>query len=585
MCYLPAIMKLALSTILLAMLASCGGGELAEQTRTPNVVLIITDDQGYGDVGAHGNSMIRTPNLDRLHAESVRLTDFHVDPTCAPTRSALMTGRYSSRTGVWHTIMGRSIIHRDETTLAQALSDAGYATGHFGKWHLGDNWPYRPEDRGFGTVVRHGGGGVQQTPDYWGNDYFDDTYWKNGVPTKYEGYCTDVFFDEALSFIGDSRAEPFFAYIATNAPHGPYLVEERYSKPYTDAGVPDPMDKFYGMIENIDDNVGRLVAKLDELGLSEDTILIFMTDNGTAAGVSNLEPAGAAWRGFNAGMRGRKGSEYDGGTRVPFFVRWPNGDLGEPRDVDALTAHIDVLPTVLDLVGAETPAGLDLDGTSLSPLLRGKGAWPERTLTVHSQRIDQPEKWRKSVVMTEQWRLINGQELYDIQADPSQGREVSADHPQIVADLRAHYDVWWERVSERFEDDVPLILGADEENPARITAHDWHPSPPDDASVPWNQIKIQQNPLTNGYWDVEVEQAGVYELTLYQHDQPAEYPLDAVEARATIGVVEATASVEPGSASVTLVLSLPAGRARMQTWLKTKSGEERGAFFVYVKRI
>ena len=190
----------------------------------PNVVLVVTDDQGYGDLGCHGNPILRTPNLDALYRRSVRLTDFHVGPTCAPTRASLMTGRYCNRTGVWHTIMGRSLLRRDEVTMADVFAAGGYRTGIFGKWHLGDNYPYRPQDRGFHEVLIHGGGGVGQTPDAWGNDYFDDTYLHNGTPEKFSGYCTDVWFDGAMRFIEDNRDRPFFAYLATNAPHSPYRV-------------------------------------------------------------------------------------------------------------------------------------------------------------------------------------------------------------------------------------------------------------------------------------------------------------------------------------------------------------------------
>ena len=203
----------------------------SETTYRPNIILIMTDDQGYGDIGAHGNTMIRTPHLDKLASESLRLTDFHVDPTCAPTRAALMTGRYSSRTGVWDTLGGRSLVAREEVMMPKLLADAGYATGMFGKWHLGDNYPFRPEDKGFQHVVQHGGGGVGQTPDYWGNDYFDDTYWVNGSPTKFEGYVTDVWFDQALTFIENNRNQPFFAFISTNAPHSPFFVDQNTQNP------------------------------------------------------------------------------------------------------------------------------------------------------------------------------------------------------------------------------------------------------------------------------------------------------------------------------------------------------------------
>ncbi|MHC5056243.1 MAG: sulfatase-like hydrolase/transferase, partial [Planctomycetota bacterium] len=262
--------------------AAAPGGGVRAATK-PNVILVMTDDQGYGDLSCHGHPTLKTPHLDGLHAESTRFTDFHVSPTCSPTRAALMTGRYNNRAGVWHTIMGRSILLRDEVTAADVFAANGYRTGFFGKWHLGDNYPFRPEDRGFQTVWRHGGGGVGQTPDYWGNDYLGDTYWIDGKPTKFEGYCTDVWFDGLLKFVEANRERPFFAYVPTNAPHGPFISPPEY-----------PNQGFYGMIRNIDDNMGRLMKRLDELGLAQDTILIFMTDNGTAAG------------NFPAGMRGRK---------------------------------------------------------------------------------------------------------------------------------------------------------------------------------------------------------------------------------------------------------------------------------------
>ena len=294
----------------------------------PNIIIIITDDQGYGDVGAHGNSVIQTPHLDELWSESVRMTNFHVDPTCSPTRSALMTGRYSTRTGVWHTIMGRSLMDTNEQTLAEVFQANGYKTGMVGKWHLGDNYPLRPQDQGFEDVVWHKGGGVGQGPDYWGNDYFDDTYWRGDVPEPFEGYCTDVWFSEAMRFVEENKEDPFFLYLSTNAPHGPFLVDEKYSQPYTDQGVPAPMDAFYGMITNIDENLGALRTKLDELGLSENTLLIYMADNGTAAGVARTDAEGD-WKGFNAGMRGIKGSEYEGGHRIPFLVHWPAKGLND----------------------------------------------------------------------------------------------------------------------------------------------------------------------------------------------------------------------------------------------------------------
>jgi len=370
--FLKAIGVAAASTGALSAFPSRAGASRTGRSRKkrPNVVLVMTDDQGYGDLGCHGNDVIVTPNLDKLHARSVRLTDFHVDPTCSPTRSALLTGHYSTRTGVWHTIMGRSLLGKHETTVADIFifSTNGYRTAIFGKWHLGDNYPFRPQDRGFQEVLIHGGGGVGQGPDYWGNDYFDDTYFHNGKEKKFEGYCTDVWFDGALNFIEANKSQPFFCYIPTNAPHGPYNVADKYSKPYRDKGVKGNQANFYGMVANIDENMGRLMRRLKELDLEDNTILIFMTDNGTSGGHAG-------------GMRGKKGSEYEGGHRVPFFVRWPAGGLDGPGDIGWLSAHVDVLPTLIELCGLKKPRGLAFDGTSLARLLKDKTSkWPDRTL-------------------------------------------------------------------------------------------------------------------------------------------------------------------------------------------------------------
>ncbi len=343
----------------LAFILILASAAAAAEPKHPNVLLIITDDQGYGDIGFHGNTMLKTPNLDALAKQSIRLTNFHVDPTCAETRAALMTGKYSCRVGVWHTIMGRSILRKDEKIMPQYFAEAGYTTGMFGKWHLGDNWPYRPHDRGFQEALYNRGGGVGQSPDHWGNDYFDDTYLRNGVPEKQEGYCTDVWFREATKFIEKHKEKPFFCYVATNAPHSPYNVDAKYAKPYLDQGVPQPMANFYGMIANIDENIGRLLGKLDEWKLAENTIVVFMTDNGTAAGVlpprqtgkkKDAEKKGLLeeekWTGFNAGMRAQKGSQYEGGHRVPCFIRYPRFKM-EPQKFDNLMAHFDLLPNLL----------------------------------------------------------------------------------------------------------------------------------------------------------------------------------------------------------------------------------------------
>ncbi len=547
-----------------------GAARAAEAPATrPNVVLVMTDDQGYGDLGCLGNDQIVTPHLDAFHKQATRLTEFHVDPTCAPTRSALMTGRYSTRTGVWHTIMGRSLLAADETTVADLFQAAGYATGIFGKWHLGDNYPFRPQDRGFSETLCHGGGGVGQTPDFWGNDYFDDTYWHNGVPKPFKGYCTDVFFDGALRFIEAHKGKrPFLCYIPTNAPHGPYNVPKKYEDLYTKKGIKGGRAKFWGMITNIDENMGRLLARLKEWGIEENTIVIFMTDNGTSGGLSG-------------GRRGRKGSEFDGGHRVPFLIRWPR-KIKAGLDIDTLAAHIDVLPTLAGLCGVPVPGKLVLDGASLAPLLLGdKVKWPDRTLCVHSQRIDHPKKWRKAAVMTQRWRLVNGKQLYDMAADPAQKTDVAKQHPDVVQALTKAYDAWWESLKPRFDDYCRIVLGTDHENPARLTCHDWH-----SGACPWNQGAVRRAPWATGAWAVEIARAGRYEITLRQQPAEAACPIAADEAWLKLGDAEATKPIPKGAAAVTFALDLQPGKADFQTRFTDKrSGKSRGAFFATVRRL
>lgn len=593
-----AIFQLVTCTLLLLVtFTDCRAD--STNTRKPNVVLVITDDQGYGDIAAHGNKMIQTPNLDQLYRQSLRLTNFHVDPTCAPTRAALMTGHYSTRTGVWHTIMGRSLMNTNEVTLAEVMQSNGYKTGMFGKWHLGDNYPLRPQDQGFETVVQHGGGGVTQTPDYWQNDYFDDTYLRNGKPEKFKGYCTDIWFQEALNFIETNKSEPFFAYISTNAPHSPYLVDPKYSDPYERKGVSKQMAAFYGMITNIDENMGLLERRLKDWGLDENTILIFMTDNGTAAGFKRPQPEDLSkkqqrrlskgkpivlesWPGFNAGMRGTKGSEYDGGHRVPCFIRWPAGKLDGGRDITQLSAHIDILPTLAELCHLTISSELKLDGTSLVPILKGKkDALRNRTLIVHSQRIETPEKWRKSSVMTERWRLVNQTELYDIQHDPGQTKNIASEFPGVVKYLSAEYEKWWESLKPRFTEYVAIGVGSRFENPAHLTCHDWHAPI---QQVPWNHQQIAKNPIANGFWIVNVEAPGTYEITLRCRPESAHHPLKKGVARIQIGDQKQQQDVDEGDLSTTFTLDLTKGQKKLQTWLDEGNGVSRGAFFVEIFR-
>lgn len=571
--------------LLLAPLAMCHAKNTAQR---PNVILIMTDDQGYGEIGAHGHPHLRTPNMDRLRRDGVRLENFHVDPTCAPTRSALVTGRYPGRVGVWHTIMGRNMLREDETTAAQIFRAAGYRTGVFGKWHLGDTYPYAPRFRGFDDAIIHGGGGVGQTPDFWGNDYFEDHFNDNGSWRPFQGYCTDVWFREALRFIRESRGEPFFLYLPTNAAHQtrPH-VAERYRARFADIDTNDTLRTYWGMIENIDDNLGVLLDRLAHWNLLDNTIVVLMGDNGSCIG-QNAYPKNqqATWsERFNAGMRGSKGSHYDGGHRLFCFVHHPAGGITGGHEVRRLTAHIDVLPTLLDLCGIKPPDGLAFDGRSLAPLLKNPddASWPERFLVVENQRVIDPVKWRNTSIMTDRWRLIDNKELYDINTDPGQSRNVITAHPDVAAKLSAFYDGWWADVSRRHGETTPLYIGAEQENPVQLNAHDWMP-PSEGGIPPWNQTHVSSRQIGNGTWHVHAARAGRYALTLRERPAVANFPLTAITAKLRItGMEDLSQPVPEGVTGVRFEVDLPKGRTHIKTWLEEQDGVSRGAYFVDVE--
>lgn len=421
----------------------------------PNIVIVMPDDIGYGDFSCLGNPIIHTPHVDAFREQSVRFTDFHVSPTCAPTRAALLTGRHEFKSGVTHTILERERLSLKATTLAQMLRSSGYTTGIFGKWHLGDEEAYQPEHRGFDETFIHGAGGIGQSypgscGDAPGNTYFSPAVRHNGVFEQTQGYCTDVFFNQALKWMDARRKAdaPFFAYITPNAAHTPLQCPEEYARRHA-GETNEKVARFYGMIENIDDNFGRLTAALKEWGIERDTLVIFMTDNGGTVGV----PV------FNAGMRGGKVTPYEGGTRVPAFWRWP-GVIEGGRDVSALTAHIDILPTLAEVAGAELSPEVrrQVEGRSLVPFFKDQEVeWPNRTFVAHVGRWKKGEaeshKYVNMSIRDDRYALVNNAELYDLKADPGQKTNVIADHPDVVARLRKDYDAWWRDVLPRLENE------------------------------------------------------------------------------------------------------------------------------------
>ncbi|HUT30385.1 MAG TPA: arylsulfatase [Sedimentisphaerales bacterium] len=566
----------------LSLSAGCAGARpnAAAESQRPNVVLVMTDDQGYGDFSCHGNPVLRTPNLDTLHGQSVRLTDFHVAPMCTPTRSQLMSGLDALRNRARHVCGGLDMLRQDVPTMADIFKASGYRTGLFGKWHLGDNYPYLPQYRGFEETVYHKSWGITSAGAYWGNDYFDDTYYHNGRLQKYDGYCNDVWFTEAMKWIKAcaKQNERFFCYLPTNLPHSPLLVPEKYAAGYEQHGN---AAKFFGMIANIDENMGKLMRMLEEVGIAENTILIFLTDNGGAGGVKV----------FNAGMRGGKRQLYDGGHRAACFIRWPKGGLQQGSDIDELTTCRDLFPTLIELCALTPPVGVTrLDGVSLASLLRGAEKTLSDRMIVVQYGID-ISKWN-SAVLWKKWRLVKGEELYNIGADPGQKQNVADKHPDIVKAMRDHYERWHSEVEPIANQPCYVHIGSKYENPTDLTCAQWYMLYADN----FRDI----NGGNNSYWNVLVERDGRYEFTMSRYPLEADMAMDApltirgyevtalpvTKALMKIDRFEETKPVASGDKYVTFTVPLKAGKCRLQTWLYDKAGKELcGAYYVRANRL
>jgi len=470
----------------------------------PNVILILTDDQGFGDVGVNGNDEIKTPNIDRLASESVELTQFYCSPVCSPTRASLMTGRYNYRTGIVHTSRGGAKMQTDEVTIAEMIPNKVYKTGIFGKWHLGDNYPMRPSEQGFQESLIHLSGGLCQAPDI-PNSYFDPKLWHNNKPCVYKGYCSDIFTEAAIQFIEKNKNNPFFAYIPYNAPHTPLIVSDEESEPYRAMGLSEDVARLYGMVTNIDDNLGRLFNKLKKLGLEENTIVVFMSDNG---------PGGP--RRYNASLHGRKGSTYDGGIRVPCYIRWP-GEFRAGKKVDRVAAHIDITPTLLDAIGIEKPDNVSFDGVSLMPLLQEDNVeWPDRTLYFQFNRGMVPQLYQNCSARSQRYKLVSAHggseerdpklpdlkpefELYDMSVDPNETNDISKEHPDIVERMCGGYEAWFREMenSRRFAPGL-IHIGSEHANLIHLCRYQ-------DASY--------INSIPQG-WPVKIEKSGRYEVSI-----------------------------------------------------------------------
>lgn len=484
----------------------------------PNVLLILTDDQGYGDLSIHGNPHLSTPNIDRLGETGVRFDRFYVSSVCAPTRSALLTGRYTVRTGCHGVTHNREAVRPSEVTMGEALKSGGYRTGYVGKWHNGEQYPYTPQGQGFDEFFGFNNG-------HW-NNYFDATLLRGATPEKTTGYISDVLTDEAIKFISASQDAPFFCYLSYNAPHSPYQVPDKYYDKFKAKGLDETLSAFYGMIENIDDNVGRLMAHLEKQGLAENTLVLFLTDNGGTAGVKT----------YNAGMRGGKTSVHEGGSRVPLFMNWP-GAKWQPHVAKPIVAHIDLYPTLLDLCGVKAPEGPQVDGISLRPLLEKETdvGWPERTLYTHNP-ISESNRY-PGAVRTQRYRLVKEIKgpsagsaakpndasaepwrLYDMEADPGQDKNIANAHPDLVKELSAKYEAW---VDDIFQDGLqrfPLPVGYKQHNPVELHApQSFYDEPLHFASGPGfanDWLTGWTDASAKVWFDVDVVEAGTYAVEI-----------------------------------------------------------------------
>lgn len=490
------------SLLAICLIILCAGRTESADPRKPNILLIMTDDQGYGDFSIHGNKDLQTPNIDQFAKDGIQFERFYVSPLCAPTRASLLTGRYSLRTGVWGVTHSKEAMRPEEVTIAEALKAKGYRTGLFGKWHNGEQFPYTPPGQGFDDFFGFHNG-------HW-NNYHDADLLRGTkfVPTK--GYIADVLTDEAIAFMDANQSRPFFCYVPFNTPHSPYQVPEKYFKALKAKGLSDELIAVYGMCMNIDENVGRLLEKVKDLSLRKHTIVLFLTDNG------------ANGDRFNAGMRGRKGSLHEGGSRVPLFFQWP-GHFDKPRTIKQICAHIDIMPTLLDLCGLSKPDGVSFDGRSLVPLLEGKEIqWQERLLFTHNTGSGREPGPSPGAVRSERYRAVienkGGWQLYDMVEDPGQTTDLAKTKPEVLQPMTAAYDAWFKDVSKAGFQRFPLPIGHAEENPVTLHAPQAHFS----GGVYFFAKNGFANDWLTGWtskddriwWEIDVARAGKYESNL-----------------------------------------------------------------------
>jgi arylsulfatase A-like enzyme len=550
-----------------------------------NVLFIICDDLAYGDLSSHGNRYTRTPHLDALYTQSTRLTRYGSGPLCTPARASLMTGRYPYRTGAYDTYLGRSMLHHDEMTVAEVLQSEGYATCLSGKWHLGDTYPMRPNDKGFGDTLYHLGGGLRQPANlcYPEDSYFDPLLMRNGEPIGTRGYCTDVFTDHAIEFISSHTEDPWFVYLAFNAPHTPLEIDGSLAEHYRSRGVPEATARLYGMVDNIDANVGRLLQRLDDLGIADDTLVVFTSDHGPCSGADVQGKSR-----YNTGLRGRKGTMYEGGLSVPCFVRY-TGRITASIDLDRIANPIDWLPTLADFTGASTPDDRTIDGRSLAGLLNGdikQSDWPDRQIYYQWHRGNLPDRGRNCAVVTQRFKWCRPgpdagvwdpddwpEELYDLEHDLGEITSIAEDQRGLCDRLRDDYDAWFDDVCGTRGLNTTgtfapprIVVGADASPLVVLSQQDWI----SDHGEHW------KNDDRHGYWLIDVREPGPYDVEIVL---PPEQPCDRLAFRCG-GELEPQMDLDHNSGWLKGVM-LPIGLARLDCY-RLVGDEAKGVHFVKI---
>lgn len=534
------------------------GSAVAEKAKRLNVVFLLSDNQSYYEMGCHGHPVIKTPRIDGFAKQSVDFNHFYAPPYCSPSRAVILTGQYAMRSGVHDTIGGRSIMHRDMVTLADVLKGSGYRTGIFGKWHLGFSYPHRPQDRGFDEVFVHGGGGIGQMEDYFGNTHYSPMFFHNGKPVASKGFSTDTLFDQAIAFVEKNKDRPFFCFVPTPVTHSPHRGPKELVAKLQASGVKGDVGLF-AQVQNLDTNIGRMLDKLDALGLSKNTVVVYASDQG-------MNDRGAPHGG------NRLGVPFDPAHHVPFMVRVPGA---KPSVCNRLAGMVDFFPTVLDLCGIKTDVAMD--GISLKPLLlnQPKGYPADRTLIVQCPRGRIASKWANASVKTDRWRLVDGKKLFDIQADPRQHKNVAGDHPKVLDALRKSYETYWSSLPNQATTLSRHVLGATACPEVVLNGMDWY-----QGSRPWHTGHFKKG--GNGVWPVEIVRDGTYRFECRIFPREARKAMIVSQAKIMVGDVEKTVKVESTATHATIEVDLKAGKHDLQTWL-TVGGGTRGALFVYVQ--